>query len=607
MTLYKWSKIAADNDDADATINAREGWAPSVVNNSFRAAMAALAKYRDDRSGVIATGGSASAYTVATNQVYAALADGITVSFRASATNSSGPTIDVDGLGAKPLRMFTTVALAAGRIVAGSVYSATYRLSTDEWLLNGADGAVSDLPATYAPINFTAPNTGGTARSVVGRIPEFGLSVADYGATPNSSLITSNHTSFNNAAYALSQLGGGRLYVTAGDWYLRQLVQVYSNIEVVVLPGATVIWDGANWSGDNFGFRNENHGESSFVDGNIHIRGPGILDALTGSLPGDFHQWYMRYVDNVTMDLITGKGGGNLVAYLACKDYKAHRSEAQNVLNCGFDAWDGAVDGIFDDCVVRGAAAQAFQATGTGTAFEDRNTWNHTTRNCRAYAVRGTGGGVGSATAFIFNVNDSGSTSARGLSMGNRAEDCDIGLAFSGPGGQHTSFCDTFKGVDYLPIFIQDASGAPSQCRIINPHLIDCDHDAGNIALIQMNGTGNTVSGLKITNSAGALYDLIAWFTSGSSGCKVELAAGAKGASGNFQNDGTNSDFIPYFPGKFTVAQLAARGVAFDMVGAVAYATDGRKAGEGAGAGTGVPVWWSGSNWLTAANATVTA
>jgi hypothetical protein len=28
-----------------------------------------------------------------------------------------------------------------------------------------------------------------------------------------------------------------------------------------------------------------------------------------------------------------------------------------------------------------------------------------------------------------------------------------------------------------------------------------------------------------------------------------------------------------------------------------AYATDGRKTGEGAGAGTGVPVWWSGSHW----------
>jgi hypothetical protein len=28
-----------------------------------------------------------------------------------------------------------------------------------------------------------------------------------------------------------------------------------------------------------------------------------------------------------------------------------------------------------------------------------------------------------------------------------------------------------------------------------------------------------------------------------------------------------------------------------------AYATDGRKTGEGSGAGTGVPVWWSNTGW----------
>lgn len=44
-----------------------------------------------------------------------------------------------------------------------------------------------------------------------------------------------------------------------------------------------------------------------------------------------------------------------------------------------------------------------------------------------------------------------------------------------------------------------------------------------------------------------------------------------------------------------TVAQLPSG----DFVGQSAYASNGRKAGEGAGNGTGVPVWNDGSVWRT--------
>lgn len=42
----------------------------------------------------------------------------------------------------------------------------------------------------------------------------------------------------------------------------------------------------------------------------------------------------------------------------------------------------------------------------------------------------------------------------------------------------------------------------------------------------------------------------------------------------------------------YTVAGLPATAA----VGAMAYATNGRKSGEGAGVGTGVPVWFNASN-----------
>ena len=54
MSFFRWSKTANNNANADGTINWAEGQAPSTVNDSARAMMAAAAKYRDDIAGVIA-------------------------------------------------------------------------------------------------------------------------------------------------------------------------------------------------------------------------------------------------------------------------------------------------------------------------------------------------------------------------------------------------------------------------------------------------------------------------------------------------------------------------------------------------------------------------
>lgn len=47
--------------------------------------------------------------------------------------------------------------------------------------------------------------------------------------------------------------------------------------------------------------------------------------------------------------------------------------------------------------------------------------------------------------------------------------------------------------------------------------------------------------------------------------------------------------------GSFAVAELPTTGVA---AGNTAYATDGRKAGETGGNGTGVKVFYDGTNWI---------
>lgn len=64
-----------------------------------------------------------------------------------------------------------------------------------------------------------------------------------------------------------------------------------------------------------------------------------------------------------------------------------------------------------------------------------------------------------------------------------------------------------------------------------------------------------------------------------------------------FQSDGTPQIYTPLQQKSYTVAQLnALTNKAFGMT---AFAGNGRKSGETAGNGTGCPVYYGGSNWLT--------
>lgn len=135
MTLYKWSQTASADATADSTINWAEGQAPSSVNDSARAMMAATAKFRDDIAGAIVTGGTATAYTVTSYQNFDTLAhlNGQMIAFapNATSTNAVGVdvTLNVDSLGAKSLRMTPGVALPGGTLVSGTPYIAVYNNS----------------------------------------------------------------------------------------------------------------------------------------------------------------------------------------------------------------------------------------------------------------------------------------------------------------------------------------------------------------------------------------------------------------------------------------------------------------------------------------------
>src|SRR4051812_29663251 len=103
MAWWSWSKTADNNQTADNTINWQEGQLPSTVNNSARSMMARAAEWRDDISGTLTTGGTSSAYTITSNQVFDTLAhmNGALICFVPHVTNAADATLNADGLGAK--------------------------------------------------------------------------------------------------------------------------------------------------------------------------------------------------------------------------------------------------------------------------------------------------------------------------------------------------------------------------------------------------------------------------------------------------------------------------------------------------------------------------
>jgi microcystin-dependent protein len=164
MTLYKWSQTAAADATADSTINWAEGQSPSSVNDSARAMMAATAKYRDDCNGTIVTTGTASAYVIASNQVFDTLAhmQMQELTFGAHATNAAGATLNVDSLGAKPINTADGVAITAGTIIQGGVYTVTYFPNGGgEFILHNVQGNPYNIPlgGLMPYIGGTPPNS----------------------------------------------------------------------------------------------------------------------------------------------------------------------------------------------------------------------------------------------------------------------------------------------------------------------------------------------------------------------------------------------------------------------------------------------------------------
>lgn len=375
--------------------------------------------------------------------------------------------------------------------------------------------------------------------------------VKGYGALGNNS--ADDRAAIQSAIDAADLAGGGTVFFPTGRYRIKQSLIIPSKITLIgANPEASVIvahptFEGTNAGNNCYLLRNENHTAVALTDESIHVEKLGFDYGAVTIVGGGAHAISMRYVQGVTVRDCHFSAGENATAFLACNDTMTDNCHARNTSNCGFDHWDGAGNASVSNCSVvisSGNTAQGIQFTGTGSLMEDRSSVNCVVSFNRLSGIRNSVSNT--ASAIICNVVDAGSSAFRFRSIGNLVEDSDIGLVFGGDGGQHLSQGDTFRAVDQLPIFLQRESAGeqPSNCRVLDAHLIDCDHDAGNVAMVSVSGTGHEIRGLRVTNTTAAAYASIVWLTTYATNCFVEITSADTGSGSRTSDSGTTNTIV---------------------------------------------------------------
>lgn len=152
IAATNWSETD-DNNNTAAPDGFPEGMAPSGVNNGARAVMGAVKRFWNKINAVKTTGGTTSAYTLTFDVAPAAYADGEIIAFVVNAANAAAATLNVNALGAIPLRLFAG-SLLAGALQANQIVRARYNSSAGAFDIIPQNGLVR-----LGEIDFSAAST----------------------------------------------------------------------------------------------------------------------------------------------------------------------------------------------------------------------------------------------------------------------------------------------------------------------------------------------------------------------------------------------------------------------------------------------------------------
>jgi hypothetical protein len=182
--VMSWSTTAANNGTADLAINWAEGQPRASVNDSSRAEMAALAKWRDLHSGVIATTGTANAQAFTSGIGYTGtVPTGLSCRLRIGngLTNTGPVTLNMDGIGPTTVYNQYSVPLTNGELYGGSLV---------DFFFNGASWIALNTAATTLRLNkpTSGSNSGitGETNGVLRWMLVLGDSIAETGSNTGS-------------------------------------------------------------------------------------------------------------------------------------------------------------------------------------------------------------------------------------------------------------------------------------------------------------------------------------------------------------------------------------------------------------------------------------
>lgn len=258
-SIYDWSTTAGNNATADADINWSEGQFPSTVNDSARQMMGRQAEWLKD-NGIVAATGTANAIALGLADSLTTPVNGMTVGFKALASNTGAVTLSINGGGGLPLRKVfpgtaEAVALDANDIAQSGVYLAHYDASANAgvgaWIIinptNTAKFAASDNYLKLSGGTMTGPIALAGAPTADLQ-PATKKYVDDLGATKAGLAANNNFTGINDFRTQITVKADGfpqyRLTNAAGNAasiYYVDTTTNFARIETYTFAGA--VWN----------------------------------------------------------------------------------------------------------------------------------------------------------------------------------------------------------------------------------------------------------------------------------------------------------------------------------------------------------------------------
>jgi polygalacturonase len=307
----------------------------------------------------------------------------------------------------------------------------------------------------------------------------------------------------NAAANAVPQ-HGGVLTLPPGDYRVTGPVILKSGT-VLTGPGATIMgFDEAQHpTSKRMLVTNANADAATAIDGDITVRD--IAFQYVGDQLGDAHAIQFRKANHLLVENCRFSGGGNGTAFLACQNTEVAHCVSQGTLNCAYDHWEGSSDCLVHDCVAICGRNYGILFTGVGTQQSD---------NQHARRVSAINNRIESPTqAGIWICSLSAHSSVSEVTLqGNHVSggsSSTSGIGASGDVSRILIEDNTLENIQGGPgIFVRaDQWNRPRHTRIVANHLINCQTDSKNVALIQ--ALGDDVEVVRNRVRGGRFPDLI--------------------------------------------------------------------------------------------------